>query len=557
LPDTKQPTQLPRLAGVGICLAEPPSASRGNFGPSILVPAQAEFDVEVSVVVPILAVQETSRPNPATVPVQPFYPLEPVAAREAVLEPSREPARIESLRLPVALPALSERLRAQDWPHQIGQAGFCPVPPPDVQQIEIIPLPGAEFVSLEPELVFPAPAAPEKARAALPTSGKAKEWIRAIDDDPWPMAGATWFEQRVRIAMPLLTIAASGRMKQPQRLWPIRPACYLPGARACAAVGAFDVEWPARKAILPYGESLPIATPIRSDMYAPLAAPPPKREVAPVEALPGFFATLPGRVKRLSVGIPLMMMFLFALWSSDSTGKGGPWARLTTAIQHRAMAEYIEDFHKGTNAWRGDGNTGANWSYDPAGFIRPANLGLYQPSMAMTDYRMEFLGQIDQKSLGWVFRASNARNYYAMKLEIVKPGPLPEVAIVRYSVVDGHPGAAVRVPVRVNFHNSTPYRVRSEIAGKKFATYIEDELADIFTDDRFQKGGIGFFSEKDERASLYWVKVTDNDDFLGRVCSHLTSQKVQPSTALQSLILNRWIFDGGSPAPFLLNSQIR
>ena len=38
--------------------------------------------------------------------------------------------------------------------------------------------------------------------------------------------------------------------------------------------------------------------------------------------------------------------------------------------------------------------------------------------MTMPDYRFEFRGQIERKALGWIFRASNPKNYYVMKLEI-------------------------------------------------------------------------------------------------------------------------------------------
>ena len=36
----------------------------------------------------------------------------------------------------------------------------------------------------------------------------------------------------------------------------------------------------------------------------------------------------------------------------------------------------------------------------------------------MTDYKMEFLTQIERKSVGWVFRAADDQNYYATKLVV-------------------------------------------------------------------------------------------------------------------------------------------
>ena len=262
----------------------------------------------------------------------------------------------------------------------------------------------------------------------------------------------------------------------------------------------------------------------------------------PVEILPGFFQTLPERLRRFSVGIPLMMLILFAMWSVGVKRGGGRFASVRSAIQTRAKVEFTDDFHSGTSNWIGDA---ASWVYDH-GSVRPGSLAVFEPTMKMSDYRLEFLGQIDQKAIGWAFRAADTRNYYAMKMEIVKPGPLPELALFRYAVIDGRPGAAVRIPVRVTFHNGTPYRFRSEVSGRKFATYVEDELTDFFTDEKLARGGVGFFSDKDERANLYWVKVTNHDDFLGRVCSYLALNKAPAPPDLQATLLHMWML-GAAP----------
>jgi hypothetical protein len=36
-------------------------------------------------------------------------------------------------------------------------------------------------------------------------------------------------------------------------------------------------------------------------------------------------------------------------------------------------------------------------------------------------------------------------------------------------------------------------------------------------------GGVGFFSDAGERARLYWMKISKNEDFMGRICAYISS----------------------------------
>ena len=55
---------------------------------------------------------------------------------------------------------------------------------------------------------------------------------------------------------------------------------------------------------------------------------------------------------------------------------------------------------------------------------------------------------------------------------------------------------------------------------------------DSWTDDALKVGGIGFFSEAGESARLYWMRVTKNQDWLGRVCAYLSSESGSDSADL-------------------------
>jgi hypothetical protein len=105
-------------------------------------------------------------------------------------------------------------------------------------------------------------------------------------------------------------------------------------------------------------------------------------------------------------------------------------------------------------------------------------ISIYRPSMPMSDYRFEFRGQIEKKALGWLFRASNPKNYYVMKLEAIKEGAPPLVALIKYAVIDGKEQTRTQVMLPFDIKVGTIYHVRMDVRGDKFATYVQDKLVD-------------------------------------------------------------------------------
>jgi hypothetical protein len=139
----------------------------------------------------------------------------------------------------------------------------------------------------------------------------------------------------------------------------------------------------------------------------------------------------------------------------------------------------------------------------------------------MTDYQLEFSGQIEKKSLGWAYRAIDPNNFYATKITITKPGPLPTADLVRYVTVGGKQADRVNLPLPMVIRNDTLYRVLVTVQGNNFSTAVNGQMVDAWTDSRLPAGGIGFFSEKGEVASLRWVTVSHRDNFLGRMLSYI------------------------------------
>jgi hypothetical protein len=197
------------------------------------------------------------------------------------------------------------------------------------------------------------------------------------------------------------------------------------------------------------------------------------------------------------------------------------WMR--KAIADRASYQAGDDFRGGMESW-----TGSNSSYKPRwernadGYVRPSELALFTPSLKLADYRFDFFGQVEKKSLSWAVRAKDPENYYAMKVKVLEAGLRPIIAVVHYPVVGGKAGRHVETPLNVMVHNNRPFQVSVNVKGNRFSASIEGEEVDSWSDDSLPSGGVGFFADAGESARLYWMKVTRNDDWLGRVCGMLS-----------------------------------
>ncbi|MBZ5579476.1 MAG: hypothetical protein LAP40_23195 [Acidobacteriia bacterium] len=199
-----------------------------------------------------------------------------------------------------------------------------------------------------------------------------------------------------------------------------------------------------------------------------------------------------------------------------------PVAWVKTAASKRAAVRLGDSFQEGMAAWGAKGKGWVSgWSHSADGYVRPGQLALYQPTVQFTDYRMEFFGQIENKSMSWVVRGKDPKNYYAMKFNVVEPGLRPIISMVHYPVIEGKPGKKVEMPLSVMVHNDTPYHVAVEVKGSHYVASLEGQEVDEWTDDSLLAGGVGFFSEAGARARIYWMKVSKNDDWFGRLCGYV------------------------------------
>lgn len=250
-----------------------------------------------------------------------------------------------------------------------------------------------------------------------------------------------------------------------------------------------------------------------------------------------FWKHAPADLRWLALVLPLAI--LFGLHQGvkkvrvDAAASGGigtavkaRWDDVRVGILRRAAIDHQEDFRSGLSSWGGRPNWSREWKYDANGSIRPGPLAIYQPSAGMADYRFEFLGQIERKALSWVYRASDLDNYYVTRIVLTKPGPLPSASIVRYAVIGGKEGPHKQIPLPMQVRPDTMYRVRVDVSGPNFTTFVQGQIVDFWSDSTLMAGGIGFFAGKGESALLRWVEITHQYDMLGRLCAFLAPYSV-------------------------------
>ena len=210
----------------------------------------------------------------------------------------------------------------------------------------------------------------------------------------------------------------------------------------------------------------------------------------------------------------------------------GIWANVQHAIANRAAVTIGDTMQAGMQSWGAPAKSWApGWVRNADGYVHPGDLALFSPTLGYKDYRLEFFGQIENKSMDWVVRAKDKQNYYAMKFTVVEAGLRPIIAMAHYPVVQGRKGHKVETPLSVMMHRNSPVHVAIDVQGNRLTAMVEGQQVDSWTDDLLPTGGVGFFSETGERARLYWMKVSKNQDWLGTICSYLSGDEGTRDTA--------------------------
>jgi hypothetical protein len=457
----------------------------------------------------------------------------------------------ESRRTSVAaarMPAL-----AQDRPAKLWQAPSKelrkPLAPGILPRAPVLPL-SRHSASPVPRMRTPAAAAPSAPGGAWQIPVRALDISRThVAPDPPELALCRGIAAEVAPAssVPVFGSASVARPKTPSNRGQLLPSCSLPlsGAALRAAPQAIPL---ALKAAAPSvkrvaGAMMPPANQqvgLGPRMWLSPVRPP--FELLPVETvrrsvetglsthplakLAAFWRATPLRTRQLGACV----LVFAAGWMAagpiqrSSSFKEGQ-IEFLQRLRARAAVDLQDDFRSGLSQWTGPAGWANTWTYDATGFARPGRMALLAASMPLRDYRVEFLAEIDKKAVAWVFRAADARNYYACKLVEAKRGTGAGYSLVRYVVVAGREHSRMQLPLPVTATTRTMVRVRQEIRGDEFTTYLDGQVIDTWSDSSLARGGFGFFSDPGEAAFIRWANVAYQDDALGRVCAYLTSEK--------------------------------
>jgi len=221
--------------------------------------------------------------------------------------------------------------------------------------------------------------------------------------------------------------------------------------------------------------------------------------------------------------------------SLDPGSKRGPLDRVGDAfsnlVRSQAPITLHDDFGKGLQEWTTVAMRNVPKVDDmksvalPAGapnIVHPGSLRIWNRSLSLQNYQMEFKGELERKSLSWAFRATDAKNYYATKIVITKPGPLPNAGLVRYVMMNGRVWDPVQLPIPVTLERGGHYKVRVSVQDDRFITYLNGQVISSWSDKRLRRGGVGFFSDEDDPQKVDWVSLSERDSFLGRVLAHFS-----------------------------------
>jgi hypothetical protein len=218
----------------------------------------------------------------------------------------------------------------------------------------------------------------------------------------------------------------------------------------------------------------------------------------------------------------LVVLLLVVGPGSEPAPRGLPWPapfglpeRFERALPATPPLKLREDFHSGLSAWVNPAGGKPDWLVERGG-IRPGRLLLWKPTLALRNYEFAFQGEIERKAVAWVFRASDAGNYYAVKIR-AEEREAGGAAIERWVVSRGERSELVRLPLPVRLRPHEPFQVSVRVRADQFVTLVDGQVVDRWRDARHARGGVGFFTDPGEEALLRWVRIRDTSSLWERV----------------------------------------
>ena len=179
-----------------------------------------------------------------------------------------------------------------------------------------------------------------------------------------------------------------------------------------------------------------------------------------------------------------------------------------------------EHFDSGLEQWVGDL---VEWKLDAAG-ARPAGLALLRPTISLGDYEFEFFTRIEHRAVTFAFRAANVSNYFKVTIAMVESG---RHELRRCAVIGGIEEPAAASPLPGVLRPGAAFTVKTRAWQNDFTIWLDGELAAKWTDGRLPIGGIGFMAPRDDRARVYWVRLSQLDGPNSQAASHRPIRSIQ------------------------------
>jgi len=470
------------FATTGFAYSDGPVAVQQPAGAPPQVPVDAEPAPEAFVV-----------PAEPVVPMQPPFAVEPVAGSDAAGSHVAEQAPPEP-----AVPELVTKVLPVTLHGLAATRGkLAPAFPSAIARASDVQIPPSATLPLRPMIVFGPPPTPARTPEAVVAPAKPQQ------------AQPKEVQTKQVQARPAQPFPAQSQPTQP-----------LPASAPEPAPARAKAEERVRSSVVPAPKPVPVKR-----QAAPEPAVPEKIERTP--KAPAASAANPRPESRREspapktsesaaaseTAIPYNLQTTESAWSKLSSGvKIGIAAAAIVAISGIAYlvtrgngkpaAEAPAAVSQTTTVASGVAISGG-WIDDWANAAKSRrHISVLSGSAKLSDYRLEFQAQIESKAIGWIFRGLNPRNYYVTKLEVVTPGLEPTVALVHFAVVDGQDEDRVSVPLPMKVRIDTTYKIRFEAFGNHFTTWIQDQKIAEWTDNRLGSGGVGFFSERDEKAAM-------------------------------------------------------
>lgn len=215
---------------------------------------------------------------------------------------------------------------------------------------------------------------------------------------------------------------------------------------------------------------------------------------------------------------------------NPSTLTGTTWRDSVRSLwTSHAPVTLTQDFSSGdiSDFIGGRINGRRDWSQDLNG-LRFGKIRIWRKSTSLQDYDVDFLGQIEQKSMGWAYRATDVKNYYGTKLMLSgRPGASePNANLLRFVMLDGHETDREQRAVPLRLERGVPYQVHLTVKGSRFETTVNRQVVSSWSDTRLTRGGVGFFSEDGEVSTVRWVSLAERDSTLGRLLAYFSMIQV-------------------------------